>query len=354
MEISNTDGHYLQVLENLKAQIHTARMQAAVMLNNHVLRLYWEIGQTIVREQKLRGWGAKVIDELSKDLRREFPDFKGLSPRNLRYMRDFAKSYPDDSIWQQPAAKLPWFHFCTLLNRVKTESERQFYAAKAIEGGWSRAVLEAQIESGLIHRVGKAITNFETTLPPEYSDLARQTLKNPYAFGFLSIEGKMHERDLEAALIQKITHFLLELGTGFAFVGKQKLLEVGGDEFFPDLIFYHIPLRCYLVIDLKMKKFKPEFAGKMNFYLTTVDKQLKLPEDKPSIGLLLCKHANHLVAEYALLDINKPIGVSTFHFSKTLPEAYKAILPSVEALEKRLELEIRHATAKTNTNLLDI
>lgn len=228
-------------------------MQAAVMLNNHVLRLCREIGLTIVREQKLRGWGAKVIDELSKDLRMEFPDFKGLSPRNLRYMRDFAKSYPDDSIWQQPAAKLPWFHFCTLLNRVKTESERQFYAAKAIEGGWSRAVLEAQIESGLIHRVGKAITNFETTLPPEYSDLARQTLKNPYAFGFLSIEGKMHERDLEAAL----------------------------------------------------------------------------------------------------LDINKPIGVSTFHFSKTLPEAYKAIMPSVEALEKRLELEIQHATAKTNTNLDD-
>ena len=268
MEISNTDGHYLQVLENLKAQIHTARMQAAVMLNNHVLRLYWEIGQTIVREQKVRGWGAKVIDELSKDLRREFPDFKGLSPRNLHYMKTFALNYPDVANFAPIGAKLPWRHICLLMDKVKDAPSRDFYAAKTVEGGWSRAVLEAQIESGLIHRVGKAITNFETTLPPEYSDLARQTLKNPYAFGFLSIEGKMHERDLEAALIQKITHFLLELGTW--------------------------------------------------------------------------------------LRINKPIGVSTFHFSKTLPVAYKAILPSVEALEKRLELEIQHATGKTNTNLLDI
>lgn len=314
-----------------------------MMLNNHVLRLYWDIGQTIVREQKQRGWGAKVIDELSKDLRFEFPDFKGLSPRNLHYMKSFAINYPDFPNFAPTGAKLPWRHICLLMDKVKDAATRDFYASKTVEEGWSRAVLEAQIESGLIHRIGKAVTNFDKTLPPEYSDLARETLKNPYSFGFLSVQGKMHERDLEAALLQKITHFLLELGNGFAFVGKQKLLEVGGDEFFPDLIFYHIPLRCYFVIDLKMKKFKPEYSGKMNFYLTTVDKQLKLPDDKPSIGLLLCKEANQLVAEYALLDINKPIGVSTYHFSKSLPDAYKSILPSMEALEKRLEAEIEHA-----------
>lgn len=336
-------NEYILILEGLKSKIRQARLQAAAMLNNQLLLLYWEIGDAIIQQQEQRGWGAKVIENLSKDLRMEFPDFKGLSPRNLHYMKDFARAYPQSSFLQQPAAKLPWAHICVLLDKVKEPAERAFYSKKAVEEGWSRAILTAQIESDYIHRVGKAITNFQETLPAPYSDLAIESLKNPYIFDFLSIGEKMRERDLEKALLEKITKFLLELGTGFAFIGNQKLLEVAGDEFFPDLIFYQTRLRCYMVIDLKMRKFKPEDAGKMNFYLSAVDHIIKGPDDNPSIGLLLCKEAKHLVTEYALLDINKPIGVSTYQFTKSLPENYKSILPAVEELERRLELEIEHA-----------
>jgi predicted nuclease of restriction endonuclease-like (RecB) superfamily len=298
--------------------------------------LYWSIGRDILARQEREGWGAHVVERLSVDLRAAFPEMKGLSSRNLKYMRAFAAAWPDQPIVQQVAAQLPWFHSCVLLDRVKNPGHREWYARKAIEHGWSRSVLIAQIETGLHKRAGKALTNFLATLPRPRSDLAQQTLKDPYVFDFLSLGPEAQERDLERGLLQHVRDFLLELGVGFAFVGSQVKLMVDGEDFFLDLLFFHLKLRCCIVIELKAGEFKPEYAGKMNFYLSAVDAQLRGEGDEPSIGLVLCKEKNKLIVEYALRDVKKPIGVSAYRLLEKLPARLKGSLPTVEELEAEL------------------
>ena len=327
---------YAEFLADLKERIRRARVKAALSANRELILLYWEIGRMILERQKKEGWGSKVIDRLAQDLRREFPDIRGFSARNLKYMRAFAEAYPDKEFVQQVAAQIPWFHHCVLLDKVKDTAERIWYIQQTIEHGWSRNVLVHQIESGLYHRKGKAITNFDRTLPAPQSDLAQEMLKDPYVFDFLGLTEGIRERELERQLIARIRDFLLELGVGFAFVGSQVHLEVGGEDFYLDLLFYHLKLRCYVVIELKTGEFKPEYAGKMNFYLSAVDDLLRHPDDKPSIGIILCKSKNKVIVEYALRDTNKPIGVSSYRLTRALPEDIKGILPSVEELEREL------------------
>jgi predicted nuclease of restriction endonuclease-like (RecB) superfamily len=333
--VSNSKS-YRDLLTRLKSQIRTAQVRAAVAVNQELVVLYWGIGKEILTRQKEDGWGTRVIERLAKDLRSEFPDMQGLSSRNLGYMKAFAEAWPDESILQQLAAKLPWFHNCVLLDKVKAPQERIWYIEQAIHNGWSRNVLVLQIESGLYRRQGKAITNFHMTLPQPQSDLAQQLIKDPYNFDFLTLTTEAHERDLERGLLAHLRQFLIELGVGFALVGSQVPLEVGGEDFKLDLLFYHLKLRCFVVIDLKMGQFKPEYAGKLNFYLSAVDDMLRHPDDKPSIGLVLCKAKNGIVAEYALRDIGKPLGISEFRHLEKLPEQLKGTLPTIEEIEAEL------------------
>jgi len=302
--------NYFSFLNDLKTEIRNARLRATSAVNVQLLNLYWYIGREILMQQEQAKWGAKVIDQLGNDLRLSFPDMQGLSRRNLLYMRRFAEVYPDLAIVQRAVAQLPWSHHVILMDKIKEETERLFYIGKALEHGWSRDTLSLQIKSGLYKRQGKAISNFETRLPPPQSDLAQQLTKDPCLFDFLSLTENYQEKDLEKALTEHITKFLLELGAGFAFLGRQYHLEVDDQDFYIDLLFYHVKLRCYVVIELKKGKFLPEYAGKLNFYLSVVDDQLKSDFDKPSIGLLICQDKNKVVAEYALKDINKPIGIS--------------------------------------------
>lgn len=327
---------YAEWLAELKGQIHHAQQRAALAVNRELVPLYWRIGRDILARQSEQGWGAKVIDRLAHDLRTAFPDMKGFSPRNLKYMRAFAQAWPEVEFVQQAAAQLPWFHLCTLIDKLKTRQERDWYLAQAIEHQWSRNVLEMQIESQLHSRTGQAVTNFDTRLPQPQSDLARESLKDPYRFDFLGITHQSQERAIESALVQHVTQFLLELGAGFAFVGRQVLLDVGGDEFFIDLLFYHLKLRCYVVIELKGGKFKPEHLGQLGFYLTAVDRQVKSEHDNPTIGLLLCKSKNKVVAEYALGDKTQPMGIAEYKLLESLPEALQTSLPSIEQLEREL------------------
>lgn len=333
VELSN---QYTQWLNELKQRIHHAQQRALFAVNRELVLLYWQIGDDILQKQAEKGWGTKIIENLSTDLKKTFPEMKGFSARNLKYMRAFASAWRDEQIVQQVVAQLPWGHNVVLLNKLSTNDERIWYAQKAIEHNWSRNVLVMQIESGLIERTGKAVNNFALHLPEAQSDLAIETLKDPYRFDFLMLSEKAQEKDIEQALTQQITDFLLELGAGFAFVGKQVLLNVGGDEFYLDLLFYHLKLRCYVVIELKTGKFKPEHLGQLNFYLTAVDKQLKHPQDQPTIGLLLCKSKNNVVAEYALQDNTKPIGISEYQLKQILSEEIKLHLPSIEQIEKEL------------------
>lgn len=334
--LSGFDG-YDVFLTDIKNRIRTAQVKAALAVNQELILLYWHIGREILTRQQQQGWGAKVIDQLSKDLRREFPQVKGFSRTNLLYMRAFAEAYPDLQIVQQLAGQIPWFHNCVLLDKVKDPQHRRWYIEKTIQNGWSRAVLEHQIESRLLERTGTAITNFERTLPKPQSDLAQQLVKDPYNFEFLGIGEEAKERDLEQALLRHMRDFLLELGVGFSFMGNQYHLEVGGEDFYIDLLFYHVRLRCYIVIELKMTEFKPEYSGKMNFYVAVVDDQLRHPQDQPTIGIILCKSRNKTVIEYALRDMNQAIGVSTYHLGEPLPEQLQACLPTAEQLQQELE-----------------
>jgi len=327
---------YTDWLGDLKSRIQTARMRAALAVNSELVRLYWEIGRDILARQKQQGWGAKVIERLANDLRHEFPDMKGFSASNLKYMRRFAEECCECKFGQQPADQLPWFHIVQLLTKVTHSEEREWYARKAFEHGWSRNILVMQIESRLHQRQGKAITNFASTLPPPQSDLAQQTLKDPYLFDFLGLGDEAHERELERGLTAHITRFLLELGAGFSYVGRQVHLEVAGEDFYLDLLFYHLKLRCYVVIELKANDFKPEYAGKMNFYLSAVDDLLRHPSDEPTIGLILCKTKKQLIVEYALRDSHKPIGVSEYLLTEILPSELEGSLPTVEQLEAEL------------------
>ena len=328
-------NNYDEFLNSLKERIRQSQVRAALAVNQELVLLYWQIGQDILQRQSQEGWGAKVIEKLAKDLKAEFPEMKGFSARNLNYMRSFAKAYPDEPIVQQLAAKIPWFHNCVLLDKVKNYDERLWYIQQTIENGWSRAVLEYQIESKLYQRQGQAITNFDQALPQPQSDLAQQILKSPYNFDFLGLGKEAVERDLERALIAHMRDFLLELGVGFSFVGSQYPLEVGGQEFRIDLLFYHLKLRCFIVIDLKMSKFEPAFSGQINFYVNVVDDLLRHPDDQPTIGMVLCKSKENTVVEYALRGVKTPIGVST-HSIEELPEPLQQSLPTVEQLQQEL------------------
>ena len=329
---------YGAVLEAVKARIRAAQLQAARSVNQELVSLYWQIGREIIQRQDKEGWGSKVVERLAKDLHKEFPDMGGFSRSNLLYMRAFAEAYPDPSIVQQLVGQIPWGHNVLLLTKLKKPEHRLWYAQATVANGWSRAVLDVQIATHAHRRQGKAITNFKRTLPAERSDLAQQTLKDPYTFEFLNLVADTRERDLELALVAHIQKVLLELGAGFAFVGRQVPLKVGRKEYFLDLLFYHLKLRCYVVVELKMEPFEPEHAGKMNFYLTAVDEQLRHPDDKPSIGLLLCKDNDKLVVEYALRDVAKPIGVAEWRtrLVATLPKGLRGTLPSVKEIEREL------------------
>jgi predicted nuclease of restriction endonuclease-like (RecB) superfamily len=327
---------YAALLASIKERIQSAQMRAAVAVNQELVLLYWSIGKEILSRQQEEGWGKNIIPRLSKDLSSQFPDIKGLSPRNLGYMKAFAEAWPDEAILQAPLAKLTWFHNLTLLEKVKTEDERLWYAHAALENGWSRNVLVMHIEAGLHRRQGKALTNFQRTLPAPQSDLAQQLLKDPYNFDFLTLAENAHEREVETGLVEHIQKFLVELGIGFAFVGRQYPLDIAGKDYRLDLLFYHLKLRCFVVIDLKGGEFKPEYAGKMNFYLAAVDDMLKHPNDQPSIGLILCKTKTEVVVEYALRGTTTPMGIAEFTHLVKLPDEFKGTLPTVEELEAEL------------------
>ncbi|MGP8290249.1 PDDEXK nuclease domain-containing protein [Vreelandella zhanjiangensis] len=329
------DG-YAAWLAELKSRIHSAQQRATLAVNRELVMLYWQIGQDILQRQAEQGWGAKVIDRLAHDLRTAFPEGKGFSRANLMYMRAFAEAWPDAEIVQQAVGQLPWGHNLVLLSKLKEPAERLAYAHAALEHGWSRNVLMMQIETRLLERQGAAVTNFETRLPKPQSDLARESLKDPYRFDFLGLSAESQEREVEGALVRHVTEFLLELGAGFAFVGRQVVVDVGGEEFFIDLLFYHLKLRCYVVIELKTGKFKPEHLGQLGFYLTAVDRQLKDEQDNPSIGLLLCKSKNKVVAEYALSDKSQPMGIAEYKLLESLPTELQTGLPSIEQIEQEL------------------
>ena len=332
---SRAPSGYATFLADLKTRIRAAQLRAALAVNSELVRLYWAIGRDILRRQTDEGWGAKVIDRLGKDLQAEFPGESGFSSRNLKYMRAFAEAWPDEAIVQEPLAQITWYHNIALLEKVKPPAARLWYAQQAVANGWSRNVLALQIGSDLFARQGKAVTNFSTVLPPPQSDLAREALKNPYNFGFLTLAAEHHEAEVERGLVAHIRQFLLELGSGFAFVGQQVPLEVAGKDFYLDLLFYHLKLRCYVVIDLKATEFEPEHAGKMNFYLSAVDDLMRHPQDQPSIGIILCREQHRVIAEYALRDLSKPVGVSTYltQVVSTLPPALRGELPDPKALK---------------------
>lgn len=327
---------YTDWLADLKDRIHSAQQRATLVVNRELVLLYWQIGRDILARQAEQGWGAKVIERLAHDLRAAFPDMKGFSRANLMYMRAFAEAWPDAEIVQQAVGQLPWGHNLVLLTRLKDSRQRLAYAQSAIQHGWSRNVLNIHIETGLLERTGTAVTNFEASLPKPQSDLARESLKDPYRFDFLCLTDEAQEREIEHALVKHVTEFLLELGAGFAFVGRQVLLDVGGDEFFIDLLFYHLKLRCYVVIELKAGKFKPKHLGQLGFYLTAVDRQVKSEHDNPTIGLLLCKSKNKIVAEYALGDKTQPMGIAEYKLLESLPAEFQTSLPSIEQIEREL------------------
>lgn len=331
-----TNNDYIGFLDNLKSRVAASRYKAALSVNKELILLYHHIGTEILKSQSTHGWGAKIIDQLSQDLKTAFPESKGFSTRNLKYMRKFAEEHPDLEFVQQLVAQLPWGHIVYLMNMVSDKQIRIFYISQTVEHGWSRSIMVMQIETALHKRKGAAITNFKEKLPSPQSDLAHYTLKDPYIFDFLNVGDEAHEREVEKALIKHMEKFLIELGAGFAFVGRQYHLEVAGQDFYIDLLFYHLKLRCYCVIELKDKDFKPEYAGKMNFYLSAVDDLIRHPSDEPTIGIILCKSKNNVLAEYTLRDMTKPIGLAEYKLTEALPDKIKTSLPTIEQLEAEL------------------
>lgn len=327
---------YINVLENIKKEIVTAQYKASVQVNVEMLLLYHDIG-CIINSHK--AWGNKFIENLANDIKLAFPSVKGYSVRNLKYMAKFAETYPDKEFVQQVVAQIPWGHNLIILDKIDNMVERIWYLKNIIKNGWSRNVLIHQIESGLFQRqvLANKVSNFENRLPSPQSELAVQTMKDPYVFDFIQIREEMVERDIEQALIKDVTKLLLELGTGFAFLGNQYHLNIGGEDFYVDLLFYNLNLRCYVVIELKTGEFKPEYVGQLNFYLSAVDSVLKKELDNSTIGLLLCKTKNNLVAEYSLKDISKPIGVSEYKITNNLPDEFEKQLPSIEDIQSRIK-----------------
>lgn len=329
-------NEYLETIETIKQEIRLAQYRATVSVNQELLLLYHSIGEVINAHKT---WGSKFIENLSADIKLSFPDAKGYSVRNLKYMAKFALLYPDKQFVQTVSAQIPWSHNVAIMDKVSDPEQRLWYIAKTAENGWSHSVLVHQIESGLYQRqvVSEKVSNFDRRLPAPQSELAVQTMKDPYIFDFIPFKEDMVERDIEKALVQDVTKLLLELGTGFAFLGNQYHLNVGGDDFYIDLLFYNLNLRCYVVIELKTGEFKPEYAGQLNFYLSAVDGLMKQEQDNPTIGLLLCKSKNNLVAEYSLKDMSKPIGVSEYRVTSALPAELEKELPSVEDIQKRIK-----------------
>ncbi|OGR97934.1 MAG: hypothetical protein A2V88_15010 [Elusimicrobia bacterium RBG_16_66_12] len=362
MPLESLPNDYRRFLHDLKARIRAARTKAVLSVNRALIELYWDLGRQVVERQKQGGWGARVIERLSRDIRAEFPGIRGFSRQNIQYMRAFYRAWSEGAaLCQQvagilgPAAyppseggsvprpapelltQIPWYHNVVLIERVKDPSERLWYARNTVEQGWSRNVLVHQIESRLHLRQGKVQTNFAQTLPAPQSELAQEALKDGYALDFLAT-ARSRERDIERGLIENAQSFLLELGKGFAFVGRQYHLEVGGEDFYIDLLFYNLVLRCYVVIELKAGAFRPEHAGKLSFYLSAVDDLLRHPDDRPSIGMVLCKSKNKVVVEYALRDLRRPIGVSSYRMTRDLPDGLAGGLPTTGELEDRLNV----------------
>lgn len=374
------DKDYSAFIRDIKSKIQAAQIKASVSVNRELLQLYWEIAELIVEKQKCATWGDGFLVQMAKDLGHEFPGMKGFSHSNLQYIKRWYLFYSKDipncgtgcsTIGQQSVAQLPetdtlqnverlvphlkwppavdqllqipWGHNLVIISKCADVEEALYYVNKTIENNWSRAVLTHQIEGELFKREGKAITNFETTLPKPQSDLALQTIKDPYNFDFLTIRDKHDEKELEDALVGQVTKFLLELGAGFSFIGRQYKLTVDEDDFYIDLLFYHVKLHSYVVVELKAVKFKPEFAGKLNFYVSAVDGQLKTEQDNPTVGILICKSKKKTVVEYSLKDVHKPIGVSEYMITRNLPDEFKSSLPSIEEIEAELEdVEVSH------------
>jgi predicted nuclease of restriction endonuclease-like (RecB) superfamily len=361
------DNAYKDWLIELKQKVRTAQLKAAVAVNTELIILYWELGKMITEKQT--AWGSKFLEQLSQDLRTEFPDMQGFSERNLKYCRQFYQFYipsieqqlvaqlkqanqtndtsqivsPENFITvfrQQPVAQIPWGHNILIFSKSKSADEAEFYASQTLQNGWSRNILSQQINANLFQRQGKAIHNFQNTLPEITSDLAHQMIKDPYQFDFLALTDNYKERELENALVNNITNFLLELGSGFAYIGRQVPLMIGDQEYFIDLLFYHLKLRAYVVVELKTTDFIPEYAGKLSFYLSAANDLLKHSTDNPTIGLMICKNKNNIIAEYALKDINQPIGVSEYQLSKLFPEEFKSSLPTIEEIEKELSSDL--------------
>ena len=349
---------YSNLLNNIKTRIRQAQVKAVMSVNAEMILMYFDIGKIILEKQQKEGWGKSIIPKLAKDIRNELPEVKGFSERNIGYMIRFAREYipyqilqqraakkGSSAILQQPVAKLPsldlilcipWGHHALLMEKIKDHSIRFWYMEQTIQNGWSRDVLGLMIKSGTHKRQGKTVANFNLTLPDPQSDLARQSLKDPYIFDFLTLTEPFNERELETELIKHLENFLLELGSGFSFVGRQYCLSISNKDFYIDLLFYHLKLRCFVVIELKKGDFKPEYAGKMNFYCSAVDDHLKHPTDQPTIGLILCQTKDRILAEYALRDVHKPIGVSEYELTRALPENLKSSLPSIEEIEAEL------------------
>ena len=360
------DPTYKQWLTDLKGKIRSTQLKAAIAVNTELILFYWDLGKMI--NEKQTAWGSKFLETLSKDLRDEFPDMKGFSVTNLKYFKIFYNFFesnllPENQISQQAVdqlqvadgqsnsihqqtrdelegnqdltliSQIPWGHIILIISKIKRKEIALFYIHKTIENNWSRDILAFQIKTDLYSRNGKAISNFKNTLPEPLSDLAQQTLKDPYVFDFMTLTTGYKEKDIEKQLVQHITKFLLELGKGFAFVGQQFHLEIAENDYYIDLLFYHLKLKCYVVIELKNTKFIPEYAGKLNFYLSAVDSLIKQEEDKPTIGILLCRDKNNIEAEFALRDINKPMGVSEFQITEHLPDNLKSSLPTIEEIE---------------------
>lgn len=374
--LTKTVQSYAALFTEVKSRIRTAQVRATLGANAEMLAMYWDIGRMIEQRQKAEGWGAAVIPRLARDIRNELPEAKGFSERNIGYMIRFAREYASlpilqppvakssraengqrlvaqlpisgilpsaaaksegpHSILQQAVAKLPWAHHIVLMEKASDLPTRYWYMLAAIQEGWSRDVLAAMIKSRAHERQGKAVTNFDARLPAPQSDLVRQVLKDPYIFDFLTLEEPFHEREMETSLIRHLEKFLVELGQGFAFVGRQFHLDVGEEDFYLDLLFYHLKLRCFVVIDLKKGPFKPEYAGKMNFYCNVADEHMRHEHDNPTIGLILCQNKKKVIAEYALRGVKKPIGVSEYELTRALPSRFKSALPAIATIEKEL------------------
>ena len=337
--LSEMSDGYLQFIEDIIKEIKKQRISTILNANSDMIYLYWNIGKAILKKKREEGWGTRVIDRMAKDLKDEFPDMSGFSPRNIKYMRKFAECWPDFEIVQRVVAQIPWRTNRMLLDKLDDQESRIWYAYKTLENGWSSTILELQIQSGLMERSGKSINNFPIALPPVDSDMANQIFKDPYLFDFLGTDMPRREVEIERQLTEHIQKFLLELGQGFAFVGRQVHLEVGGQDFYLDLLFYHLKLRCYVVIELKACDFEPGFVSQLNMYQNVVNDILKHPDDKPTIGLLLVKGKNKTVVEYSLAGYQNPIGVAEWEnrIQESLPEDLKSSLPSIEEIENELK-----------------